>query len=451
MEKKNTTMAEAILSDKEIEHSKPKDKSYFLSDGGGLFLLITPSGAKQWKYKFSFNGKKETLALGGYPKVSLSNARKLRNEARIEKDEGINPVAKKRAAKSAVKEAEIAAKEAETVAKEAETAAKEVEQKKLAGQIHLVVYRWLAAICGRYDANTHKRRARAFERDILPAFSVYDKEHNIVSSKYIGDITHNELNDILKAKSQTAAETASRLLVDCNRVWLFAISENYAAFNIVSNISKKDSLVKSEKQHYPKITDEKILSELLNAIDAYHGQVITRQALRFVCYIPLRAENLCALKWEYMDFEKSLITIPRAEMKSKDKNLPDFKMPLTPQALEILKETHKLTGWGVWVFHGITDFKKHLGLETINKALRLMGFTDASIGRKQTTHSFRGTFRSLTDTYAHIHKAPFEVREAVLDHHETKGAVRAYTHKADYTAQMRPLLDWYAGFLDSLR
>lgn len=421
------------LTDTQIKNAKPKDKDYLLADGNGLYLNVKAIGTKVWTVRFSVDGQAKKTTIGNYPAVTLTKARDKNKEYQAKAKQGVNPAEEKRAGK------------------EAETAAKEDEQKELAGQLHLVVYRWLAAIGGRYDENTHKRRVRAFERDILPAFSVYDKDHNIISSKHIGDITHNELLDVLKAKSQTAAETASRLLVDCNRVWLFAISENHAAFNIVSNISKKDSLVKSEKQHYPKITDEKILSELLKAIDAYHGQMITRQALKLVCYTPFRAENLCSIKWGYVDFERALITIPRQEMKSKDKNLPDFKMPLASQALEILKETHKLTGWGVWVFHGISDFKKHLGLETINKALRLMGFTDESAGRKQTTHSFRGTFRSLTDTYAHIHKAPFEVREAVLDHNETKGAVRAYTHKADYTAQMRPLLEWWADFLDALR
>mgnify|MGYP000455657849 FL=1 len=159
------------------------------------------------------------------------------------------------------------------------------------------------------------------------------------------------------------------------------IKNNKRRFNCRTDCLPTLTAFGSLQQHYPKITDEKILSELLKAIDNYHGQVITRQALRLICYLPLRAENLCALKWEYVDFESAIIKIPRSEMKTKNKNFADFRLPIPPQAIEILKETQKLTGWGIWVFHGIKDFKKHLGLETLNKALRSMGFTDeATIG-----------------------------------------------------------------------
>jgi len=110
----------------------------------------------------------------------------------------------------------------------------------------------------------------------LPEFCEYDENRQIIRSKHIREITHSELLESIRKKEQTAVETAHRLLTDCNRLWLFAISENHADFNIISNISKKDSLQKHTKQHYPKITDESILRELLLAIDNYHGQAITR-------------------------------------------------------------------------------------------------------------------------------------------------------------------------------
>ena len=422
-----------LLTDTVIKGAKIKEKDYLLPDGGGLYLNIKTIGTKVWTIRYTIDGKAKKTTFGNYPTVTLALARTKRDEFMALVAQGVDPI------------------ESKKVQKEAEKVQEENKKVQAAGQIHLVAYRWLDTIKGRYDENTHKKRVRAFERDILPHFGEYDENRNIVRSKHIGEITHNELLEVIRKKEQTAAETAHRLLTDCNRLWLFAISENHADFNIISNISKKDSLQKHTKQHYPKITDESILRELLLAIDNYHGQAITRQALRLICYLPLRAENLCALKWDYVDFESAIIKIPRSEMKTKNQNFNDFKLPIPPQAIEILKETHKLTGWGVWVFHGITDFSKHLGLETLNKALRLMGFTDEAAGRKQTTHSFGGTFRSLTDTKAHLHKAPFEVREAVLDHHESKGQVRAYTHKADYTEQMKPLLEWWADYLEELK
>ncbi len=422
-----------LLTDTAIKGTKIKEKDYLLPDGGGLYLNIKTIGTKVWTIRYSINGKAKKTTLGNYPTVTLALARTKRDEFMALVAQSIDPIENKKTQKQVKKIQE------------------EFENIQIAGQFHLVVYRWLDAIKNKYDEKTHTKRVRAFERDILPHFSEYDENRNITRSKHISQITHSDLLAVIQEKEKTAAETAHRLLTDCNRVWLFAISENHATFNITANISKQDALQKHHKKHYPKITDEKILSELLNSIDAYHGQAITRQALRLVCYLPLRAENLCALKWEWVDFEKEIITIPRVEMKIKNKNLPDFKLPIPHQAIEILKETQKLTGWGVWVFHGVTNFQVHLGKETLNKALRLMGFNDEAAGRKQTTHSFRGTFRSLTETYAQMHGVSFEAREAALDHQEAKGAVRAYTHKADYTEQIKPLMQWWADYLDGLR
>jgi hypothetical protein len=138
-------------------------------------------------------------------------------------------------------------------------------------------------------------------------------------------------------------------------------------------------------------------------------------------------------------------------MKVKNKNLPDFKIPLPYQAIVILKEIKEVTGWGKWVFHGVRNNLEHANKESGNKALRALGFNDEVRGRKQTLHSFRGTFRSLAETYHDRHGARFEVMERVLDHHETKSSVRAYTHKADYTGQMRELLQWWADYLDEVK
>ena len=191
----------------------------------------------------------------------------------------------------------------------------------------------------------------------------------------------------------------------------------------------------------------------MRAIDVYKGDggIIVKNVLRFVSLLPLRAENLCTLKWEQVNFEKAIITIPRQDMKVKNKNLPDFTLPLPHQAVSILKEIQAITGWGVWVFHGARNNKVHVNKESGNKALRIMGFIDEVNGRKQTLHSFRGTFRSLTETYATQHKASFEVRERCIDHNERNEAVRAYTHKADYTEQMRELLQWWANYLEGVK
>lgn len=418
------------LTDTEIKKAKPTDKDYKLFDGGGLFLLIKTNGGKLWRLKYSFEGKEKLLSLGTYPTTSLLEARAKRDEHKKEIAKGIDPSAERKEIKTNIE-------------------VQKIENEALKnGQFHLVTYGWLDTLTN--DETTMTKRRRAFERDIFPYLCEYDKQHVIVSSKHIGAITHGELLRIINEKEKTAAETARRLFTDCNRLWLYAISHGHASFNITTNISKKDALKKQVKNHYAKITDEKILGELLRAIDGYSG-IIIRNALRFTSIIPLRAENLSELKWSYIDLDKATLTIPRSKMKVKDKKLSDFMLPLPHQAIAILKEIKELTGWGEWVFHGISKPLVHMDKESPNKALRSMGFSDEINGRKQTIHSFRGTYRSLCETHAREHGASFEVMEKVLDHQEANQAVRAYTHKADYTEQMRELLQWWADFLDAIK
>lgn len=421
------------LTDTEVKTAKPKEKEYTLPDGNGLQLLIKPDGKKLWEIRYTVEGKAKKTTAGNYPTVSLKEARAKRDELKAKALSGIDPIQAKREAKQ--QKEEVAEAEAATIKT----------------QFHNVFYEWLDTFKKSADITVSKRK-RAFERDIFPHFCTYDENHRIASSKQIGDITHGELLKIITEKGKTAAETANRLFGDCNRLWTYAVSHEYTDLNICMRIDKS-VVPKGEKVNLPKITDEKILGELLHSIDQYQGEGggIVRNLLRFVSIIPLRADNLCKLRWGQVDFERAVITIPRSEMKVKNKNLPDFVIPLPHQALDILKETHETTGWGQWVFHGLDDMKQHVNKESGNKALRIMGYTDDAKGQKQTLHSFRGTFRSLTETYAKDHKASFEVRERCLDHHEKKEAVRAYIHKADYTDQMRELFQWWADYLDTIK
>lgn len=208
-------------------------------------------------------------------------------------------------------------------------------------QFHKVVYQWIEEILPAINTQTTINKIqRSFENDMFPFFCTYDENRNIVSSIPIKDITHSELLNALKQKSITAKETARRLLTRCNRVWIFAISNGYCGYNIVANISR-DALSRPKEKHYAKVTDEKILGKMLKDIDSYKGHIITRTALELLPYVMLRAENLTTLKWEYIDLEKRLLTIPRNKMKIKNENLDDFILPLTDRAVEILQEINQ--------------------------------------------------------------------------------------------------------------
>ncbi|MCL4431948.1 MAG: integrase arm-type DNA-binding domain-containing protein [Epsilonproteobacteria bacterium] len=420
------------LTDTEIKNAKPKDKEYTISDGNGLQLNIKPDGRKVWEIRYTIDGKAKKTTGGTYPAVTLAKARAKRDELKSKVINGIDPIKEKKEIKAIIQEKEMEA------------------QTTLTTQFHLITYEWLSTL--KSAEVTATKRKRAFERDIFPSFCTYDENHIITSSKQISEITHGELLKIITKKGEATPETASRLFTDCNRLWTYAVSHDYLDINITHKIDKSN-VPKGEKTNLPKITDAKILGELLRAIDVYKGDggVIVRNLLRFVTLLPLRADNLCKLKWEQVDFEKAILTIPRSEMKVKNKNLPDFVLPLPHQAIAILKEIKEITGWGKWVFHGSRSIKNHINKESGSRALGRMGFNDEVNGRKQTLHSFRGTFASLARTHHKEHGATFETMESVLDHQEGNKVVRAYTHKADYTEQMRELLQWWADYLDEVK
>ena len=420
------------LTDTEIKNAKPKEKKYTLPDGNGLQLLIKPDGKKIWEIRYTIDGKPKTTTAGTYPTITLSDARKKRDEYKTKVSKGIDPIQEKKEIKEIIKLDEVKS--------EAYTA----------GQFHRVAYDWLNSL--ENEETTHNKRVASFKNDIFPYLCKYDENHVITSSKHIAEITHPELLKILLIKQETAPVVAIRRFGDCNRLWRYAINHGHTEINTADRISH-DAFKKHEEKHFPKVTDEKILGEMLRAIDDYKGEggVIVKNVLRFVALLPLRADNLCKLKWESVDFDNAVITIPRSEMKVKDKNLPDFTIPLPHQAVSILKEIKEITGWGVWVFHGVRNNKTHVNKESANKALRAMGFNDEVSGRKQTIHSFRGTYGSLARTYQPDHGATFEAMERVLDHQEGKKVVRAYTHKADYIEQMRELLQWWADYLDEVK
>lgn len=414
------------MTDTELKRAKPRDKEYFLTDSNGLRVRIAPNGSKTFQFRYSFLNKRKIITIGSYPQFSLNEARKKLFEYQEMLEKGVDPQAVK----------EMRAK---------------IESQNIDRQLHIIVYRWLELKKQTLNHNTINRVKRILENYLLPHFCKYNKQREIISSIEIARITHGEITAIVTKLQARLEETSRRLLMYCRNIWQFALSFGAVKNNIILNIDTKNILPPKNRKHLAKITDETILGELLRAIDSYKHSELIRSALRFVAIIPLRAENLAKLKWEYIDFENKILTIPRSNMKIKNKNLPDFSLPLPPQAIKILQEIKAFTGWGEWVFHGKVNIYKPFTYESANKALRSMGFADEARGRKQTIHSFRGTFRSLCDTYQNEHNANFEIKEAVLDHRIGNSITIAYSHKANYTEQMRPLLCWWANFLDRLR
>ncbi len=203
----------------------------------------------------------------------------------------------------------------------------------------------------------------------------------------------------------------------------------------------------------PKITDINILKTLVNQIYNYEGNYNIKNALKLVLHIPLRAENLCNLKWNHIDLDKKILTIPRENMKLNNINLDDFTLPLTDEVINILKEQKDMqyycTNRNNYVFLG-SNHNSPINKISPNRALERLGFNDEKKGSKIRLHGFRGTFRSLIDNLDTKGKFTFEVKERALDHHAKNLVVRAYNHKANYQEQMIELMNFWSDFICGL-
>ena len=412
------------LRHQEVEKAKPNPKKIVcLYDGGGLQLNIKPNGSKLWEilYVSPITKKRRRSGIGRFPQLSLKNAREILSEYKKLISNKIDPIDHKRGHCIDISDIKSFGSRPKFYFND-------------------IIDSWLELKKVDLAQRTYIKRAQQFEKYVKP----------YCENMQIKDITHPLIVTILENKAKTSIETAYRLHNYINQIYQYAISKGYYNNNIVANINVKAILPKMKTLHHPKITNLKILKELKDAIENYNGNESVKNALRLVLHIPLRASNLVNLKWSYIDFETRTLTIPRDEMKVKDINISDFTLYLTDEVLKILYEQQNLTKDKVYVFvtHSYSD--RAINPESPNRALRLMGFDDVKNHKKITLHGFRGTFRSLADTYQLQHNATFEAKEAILDHHGASKIVRAYNHRADYFEQSKILLEWWRRFLEGL-
>lgn len=413
----------APLTDTKIKNTKSKDKDYTLSDSRGLQLLIKANGSKLWEFFYTSptTHKRRKTSFGNYPNISLANARDKRKEylELLNQTPSIDPIDYFKEQKQAV----------------------ELNSK---GMFSSVMYEWLQKESESTKENTHQGKVRVFENDVLP----------FLKSKHIKNINIDDIIKIIEQKKIQAPEIASRLYNYLDNLFRYAVLKRYCDRNLLADIRKSDIIKPRTAKHMPKITNLEILKELVNAIYNYNGGYNIRNALKFVLHIPLRAENLCNLKWSYIDFDKNCLTIPREEMKIKNINLEDYKIPLTNEVIEILNEQKtiqtKFTELKEYIFLG-TNHTDPINKESPNRALERLGFNDEKRGRKIRLHGFRGTFRSMIDTLDIDNKFSFDVKERALDHHEKNQVARAYNHKANYYEQLKPLMNYWSEYLIGIK
>ena len=408
-------MALNILKDKEIKEAKAKEKLYFFNDGGGLRLAVKPNGTKLWEFRFTINSKRNVTTFKTYPTVTLEQARKKRDEYQKLINDGINPIEYFKQ----LKEENILDKN---------------------GMFLNISFEWLKKEEARTSPNTHINKVRAFEKDIIP----------FLKNKHIKEIAIKDVVKILEIKLLQSHDVATKIFSYLDSLFRYSVYKGYCNRNILNDIKRGDIIPSKKYRHYSKITDIDKFKELVNAIYTYSGSHSVRGALKLVLHLPFRAENVCNLRWEYVDFDKKIITIPRGEMKIKDINLDDFKLPMSEEVENILRYQYEISGYQEWVFLG-TNNRSPINSESPNKALKIMGFNDEANDKKITLHGFRGTCRSLLDTLDTENKFSFEAKEKLLEHHNNSKVVRAYTNKSDYFEHIKPIVYFWSDFVLNLR
>jgi integrase len=418
-----------ILTDTKIKNLKPKEIPYVESDGQGLQLLIKPTGTKLWEFRYTSptqydkngNKKRRKTSFGSYPETTLKIARDKRAEYLEILSIGTDPTDKKN----------------------------EDEQKKAKREnnnFKIIAEQWLEFEEQRMTPRAFKRKKAIVVNDAYP----------YLQKKPIDEISHQDIIKVLKERLSKkihasednenppdGIETTNKLYNHLNTIFKYAITIGLAEKNPFDNILKELIIPKADTTHYAKITETDELKNLINDIYNYNGHYSTVNALKLGIHLPLRASNLTNLLWEYIDFEDRSLTIPRNLMKVKNKNLPNFKVPLSDEVIKILKTQYEYTSHQKYVFLSVNN--QVLNSNTPNVALQRMGYRN-----KQTLHGFRGIYRSLIDTYQNEHNISYEVKKRFLDHHESNKVELAYNHRADFFEQMRPLTKWWSSYLNNL-
>lgn len=395
----------APLSDVQINKAKPKDKDYKLTDGGGLFLLLTPSGGKLWRLKYRFDGKEKLLALGQYPAVSLADARQRREDARKLLANGQDPAAVKKAVQEA---AAVAA------ASTFEVVAGEWFQKRKPEWVesHAVSVR------GRLD------------NYILPAFG----------SKPIAEVTAADVRTmLLKIEARGTVEAAKRVKVICGQVFRYAVAHDLVAHDPSAALKPSELFRKVEKRHFAAVTDPKELAPLLRSIEGYTGSIETRCALRLLPMLLMRPGELRNLEWSEIDLDAAQINIPAEKMKMRSAH----SVPLSRQALAILGEIRPLTGHGKYVFPSTRSAERPISDNTLNACFRRMGYDRDTV----TAHGFRATARTILDEVLGFRP---DIIEHQLAHAVKDPNGRAYNRTA-FLEDRRRMMQHWSDYLDGLK
>jgi integrase len=389
------------LKDVTLRNARASAKPRKLSDGGGLHILIQPTGSKLWRLAYRFAGKQKTLALGVYPVISLEEARRLRDEAKKLLARSVDPLVQRKADKQAGKDSDFRAVAEEVIAT--------LEREERA-QATLTKKRWLLDFA-------------------YPAFG----------DRPVTEITARDLLALLrKIEGRGLYETARRLRSTCGMVFRYAIATGRAERD--PSVDLRGALTAPRVNHRATIIDPKSIGALLRAIDGFDGQPTTLAALRLAAYVFVRPGELRLAEWNEFDLATAVWTISAEKMKMRRPH----RVPLARQPLAILRELKQITGDGRWLFPSVRTFARPISENTLNAALRRLGYGS----EEMCTHGFRGMASTRLNEMGRWNP---DAIERQLAHQEANAVRRAYTHGAEFWAERVEMMQAWADYLDGLQ
>jgi len=389
-----------MLTSTAIRAAKPTEKPHKLSDGGGLYLLVNPNGSQWWRLKYRFEGKEKLLSLGVYPHISLQQARSQRDEAKRAVANGIDPSVKRQAEKSAT------ANTFEAVARE-----------------------WLTTQEESLAPATYAKAVWTLEKLVFP----------YIGSRPVAKLTASDVLKMLKRiEGRGTHETAHRTRQRCSQVFRYAVQTERAEHDVT--IALRGALKPVVSEHHAAITEPARVGELLRAIDGYGGHIVTAYALKLAPLLFVRPGELRHAEWPEFDLDghEPHWRIPAEKMKMGEQHV----VPLSKQALVLLRELHPLTGRGSFVFPSLRSGSRPMSENTVNAALRRLGYTSDEM----TGHGFR----SLASTNLNEQGYHPDIIELQLAHAE-RNNVRASYNKAQRLPERRKMMQAWADYLDGLR
>jgi len=385
-----------------VKQAKPKEKRYNLKDEHGLYLEVSPSGGRWWRLRYWLDGRENRLSLGTYPVVSLAEAREKCLEVKKQIAAGIDPSQSRKDKKQAQKVDE-------------------------ASSFKTVAEAWLAKKSGQWTEGHAETVRQRLEANIFPA----------LGDLSVKSITAPQMLEVLRLIEQRGAlEVARRVRGICSQIFRFAIACGLGDQDPAAPLI--GALQPPPKKHYPSITDPKQVGQLLLSIDSYQGSQIVYCAFKLSPLLFVRPGELRQAEWSEFDFEAAEWRIPKEKMKMRNPHI----VPLSRQALEIFESLKPLTGSGRYVFPAMTTSLRPMSENTINMALRRIGYTK----EEMTAHGFR----SMASTLLNEQGWNRDAIERQLAHNERNNVRAAYNY-AEYLPERRKMMQVWADYLQSLK